>query len=135
MNNKFSIRKDWRLIESLIVENSRILDIGCGEGGLISQLEKNIKAKTYGIEVNSELARKAIAEGLNVIEGNAEKDLDQYSNNSFDYVILSQTLQAMLKPKDVLLELLRIGSKAIVSFPNFGHWRIRLQLLFTGKCQ
>ena len=133
MNNKFSIRKDWRLIESLIVENSRILDIGCGEGGLISQLEKNIKAKTYGIEVNSELARKAIAEGLNVIEGNAEKDLDQYSNNSFDYVILSQTLQAMLKPKDVLLELLRIGSKAIVSFPNFGHWRIRLQLLFNGK--
>ena len=133
MNNKFSIRKDWSLIESLIVENSRILDIGCGEGGLISQLEKNISAKTYGIEVNSELARKAIAEGLNVIEGNAEKDLDQYSNNSFDYVILSQTLQAMLKPKDVLLELLRIGSKAIVSFPNFGHWRIRLQLLFTGK--
>ncbi len=133
MINKFSIRKDWRLIESLIVENSRILDIGCGEGGLISQLEKNINAKTYGIEVNSELARKAIAEGLNVIEGNAEKDLDQYSNNSFDYVILSQTLQAMLKPKDVLLELLRIGSKAIVSFPNFGHWRIRLQLLFTGK--
>ena len=133
MNNKFSIRKDWKLIESLIVENSRILDIGCGEGGLISQLEKNINAKTYGIEVNSELARKAIAEGLNVIEGNAEKDLDQYSNNSFDYVILSQTLQAMLKPKDVLLELLRIGSKAIVSFPNFGHWRIRLQLLFTGK--
>ena len=133
MNNKFSIRKDWRLIESLIVENSRILDIGCGEGGLISQLEKNINAKTYGIEVNSELARKAIAEGLNVIEGNAEKDLDQYSNNSFDYVILSQTLQAMLKPKDVLLELLRTGSKAIVSFPNFGHWRIRLQLLFTGK--
>ena len=133
MNNKFSIRKDWSLIESLILENSRILDIGCGEGGLISQLEKNINAKTYGIEVNSELARKAIAEGLNVIEGNAEKDLDQYSNNSFDYVILSQTLQAMLKPKDVLLELLRIGSKAIVSFPNFGHWRIRLQLLFTGK--
>ena len=125
MNNKFSIRKDWRLIESLIVENSRILDIGCGEGGLISQLEKNINAKTYGIEVNSELARKAIAEGLNVIEGNAEKDLDQYSNNSFDYVILSQTLQAMLKPKDVLLELLRIGSKAIVSFPNFGHWSRR----------
>ena len=133
MNNKFSIRKDWSLIESLIVENSRILDFGCGEGGLISQLEKNINAKTYGIEVNSELARKAIADGLNVIEGNAEKDLEQYSNSSFDYVILSQTLQAMLKPKDVLLELLRIGSKAIVSFPNFGHWRIRLQLLFTGK--
>ena len=85
------------------------------------------------LEINPELARKAIAEGLNVTQGNAEKDLDQYSNQSFDYVILSQTLQAMIKPKDMLLELLRIGGKAIVSFPNFGHWKIRLQLLFYGK--
>ena len=132
MNNKFSIRKDWSLIESLILENSRILDIGCGEGGLISQLEKNINAKTYGIEVNSELARKAIAEGLNVIEGNAEKDLDQYSNNSFDYVILSQTLQAFLNPELVIKELLKVGKKVIVTIPNFGYWRVRLQLLFKG---
>jgi methionine biosynthesis protein MetW len=133
MNNNLSIRKDWKLIESLISENSKILDIGCGEGGLINQLERNIKAKTSGIEINPELARKAIAEGLNVTQGNAEKVLDQYSNQSFDYVILSQTLQAMIKPKDMLLELLRIGGKAIVSFPNFGHWKIRLQLLFYGK--
>jgi methionine biosynthesis protein MetW len=131
--NKSSIRKDWKLIESLIKRDSKILDIGCGEGGLISQLEKNINAKISGIEVNSELARKAIANGFNVIQGNAEIDLDQYSNHSFDYVILSQTLQAMIKPKDVLLELLRIGSKAIISFPNFGHWKIRLQLLLSGK--
>jgi len=128
-----SIRKDWKLIEILIKDNSRVLDIGCGEGGLISQLEKNIKAKTNGIEVNADLARKAIASGYNVIEGNAELDLNQYSNQSFDYVILSQTLQAMVKPKEVLTELLRIGQKAIVSFPNFGHWKIRLQLLFSGK--
>ena len=133
MNNKISIRKDWKLIESLINNNSKILDIGCGEGGLIAQLKKNIQAKTNGIEVNAELTRKAIANGFNVVQGDAEKDLIQYSNQSFDYVILSQTLQAMLKPKEVLLELLRIGGKAIVSFPNFGHWSIRLQLMLTGK--
>ena len=133
MHNKISIRKDWKLIESLIKHNSRVLDIGCGEGGLIAQLANNIQAKTNGIEVNPELTRKAIASGYNVVQGNAEKDLLQYSNQSFDYVILSQTLQAMIRPKEVLLELLRIGGKAIVSFPNFGHWRIRLQLLLTGK--
>ena len=133
MINNLSIRKDWKLIESLINKNSKILDIGCGEGKLIAQLEKNIQAKMSGIEVNPELTRKAIANGHNVVQGNAEIDLLQYSNHSFDYVILSQTLQAMIKPKEVLLELLRIGGKAIVSFPNFGHWRIRLQLLFSGK--
>ena len=133
MNKINSIRKDWRLIESFINPHSRILDIGCGKGELIEQLEKNIYAKTHGIELNPDLNRKAIAKGLSVVQGNAEKDLSQYANQSFDYVILSQTLQAMVKPKEVLLELLRIGSKAIVSFPNFGHWKIRLQLLLTGK--
>ena len=133
MNKINSIRKDWRLIESLINPHSRILDIGCGEGELIEQLENNIYAKTHGIEINPDLTRKAIAKGFSVVQGNAEKDLSQYANQSFDYVILSQTLQAMVRPKEVLLELLRIGSKAIVSFPNFGHWKIRLQLLLTGK--
>ena len=133
MNKINSIRKDWRLIESLIDSHSRILDIGCGEGDLIEQLENNIYAKTQGIELNPDLTRKAIAKGFSVVQGNAEKDLSQYANQSFDYVILSQTLQAMVKPKEVLLELLRIGGKAIVSFPNFGHWKIRLQLLLTGK--
>ena len=133
MNNIKSIRKDWRLIESLINSHSRILDIGCGEGELIEQLENNIYAKTHGIELNPALTRKAIAKGFSVVQGNAEKDLSQYANQSFDYVILSQTLHAMGRPKEVLLELLRIGGKAIVSFPNFGHWKIRLQLLLTGK--
>ncbi len=133
MNNIKSIRKDWGLIESLISNNSRILDIGCGEGDLIQQLEKNLNSKVHGIEKNQELALKGISKGLNVTHGDAEKDLSQYANDSFDYVILSQTLQAMIEPKKILKELLRIGAKAIVSFPNFGHWKIRLQLLFNGR--
>ena len=133
MNKVKSIRKDWNLIESFIDNKKRILDVGCGEGDLIEQLQKNLNAKTHGIEMNGEMTQKAIAKGLNVIQGDAENDLRQYSNQSFDYVILSQTLQAMMKPKQILTELLRIGSKAIVSFPNFGHWKIRLQLLLSGK--
>ena len=133
MNNIKSIRKDWDLIESLIKDQSRILDIGCGEGTLIQQLEKNLNAKVHGIEKNQELALKGIARGLNITHGDAAKDLSQYANQSFDYVILSQTLQAMVEPKKILKELLRVGTKAIVSFPNFGHWKIRLQLLFNGK--
>ena len=133
MNKIQSIRKDWDLIESLIRDNSRVLDIGCGEGDLIQQLEKNLSAKVHGIEKNQELALNAIAKGLSVTHGDAEKDLLQYSNQSFDYVILSQTLQAMVEPKKILSELLRVGSKAIVSFPNFGHWKIRLQLLLKGR--
>ena len=133
MNNIKSIRKDWNLIESLIKEKSRILDIGCGKGELLEQLEKNLKANVHGIEKNQDMALKGIAKGLNITHGDAEKDLSQYANQSFDYVILSQTLQAMMEPQKILKELLRVGSKAIVSFPNFGHWKIRLQLLLRGK--
>ena len=133
MNNIKSIRKDWDLIESLIKEKSRILDIGCGKGELIEQLEKNLNANIHGIEKNQDMALQGISKGLNITHGDAEKDLSQYANQSFDYVILSQTLQAMMEPQKILKELLRVGSKAIVSFPNFGHWKIRLQLLLTGK--
>ena len=133
MNKIASIRKDWKLIETLIEENRKILDIGCGDGKLMEQLENNLNSITHGIELNRELALDAIARGFNVIHGDAENDLSQYSNRSFDYVILSQTLQAMMKPKEILSELLRIGSKAIVSFPNFGHWKIRFQLLISGR--
>ena len=133
MNSIKSIRKDWDLIESLISAKSRILDVGCGEGDLIQQFKENLKANVHGIEKNQDLAIKGIARGLNITHGDAEKDLFQYANQSFDYVILSQTLQAMMDPKKILIELLRVGSKAIVSFPNFGHWKIRLQLLLWGK--
>tara|TARA_Y100000590_G_C15429296_1_gene904503 strand:- start:191 stop:880 length:690 start_codon:yes stop_codon:yes gene_type:complete len=133
MNLYKSIRKDWDLIESMIESKSTILDIGCGEGNLIKQLEQNINANTRGIEIDGNLVRSAIGKGLSVVQGNAETDLDQYCDESFNYVILSQTLQAMFNPKIVLHELLRVGNKAIVSFPNFGHWSVRLQLLFKGK--
>ena len=133
MNRITSIRKDWKLIESLIEENRSILDIGCGDGRLMQQLEKNLNSKIHGIELDRDLASKAIAKGFNVVHGDAEIDLSQYANHSFDYAILSQTLQAMMKPKEILSELLRIGSKAIVSFPNFGHWKIRFQLLVSGR--
>ena len=127
------IRTDWDLIESLIESNSKILDIGCGEGGLIKQLKTNKKADARGLEIDGNLARTAISDGLSVVQGNAENDLRQFSDSSFDYVILSQTLQAMYNPKLVLHQLLRIGAKAIISFPNFGHWKVRFQLLFKGK--
>ena len=133
MNRILSIRKDWKLIETLMEENRSILDIGCGDGMLMDQLERNLNAITHGIEIDKDLAAKAIAKGFNVIQGDAEIDLSQYSNHSFDYVILSQTLQAMMKPREIVSELLRIGSKAIVSFPNFGHWKIRFQLLVSGR--
>ena len=108
MNSIKSIRKDWDLIESLINERARVLDVGCGEGDLIQQLEKNLQANVHGVEKDQRMALKGIAKGLNITHGDAEKDLFQYANQSFDYVILSQTLQAMIEPKKILTELLRV---------------------------
>ena len=132
MNNK-SIRKDWELIQTLIEDNKKVLDIGCGAGELINKLEINKNSDARGIEVNGNLVRSALSLGISVVQGDAEKDLYQYSNESFDYVILSQTLQAMYNPRKVLLEMLRIGNKVVVSFPNFGHWKIRTKLLISGR--
>lgn len=128
-----SIRKDWELIQTLIEDNRKILDIGCGEGELIKKLIINKNADTRGLEMDGNLVRKALSYGLIVIQGDAEKDLNQYSDESFDYAILSQTLQAMYNPKKVLLEMLRISGKVILSFPNFGHWKIRMKLFTSGK--
>ena len=130
---KFSIRKDLELIQTLVEKDKKILDIGCGEGELIKKLEIDKYADTRGLEINGNLVRDALSNGLSIVQGDAEKDLDQYSDGSFDYVILSKTLQAMHNPKDILIELLRIGEKAIVSFPNFGYWKIRVQLLIKGE--
>jgi homoserine O-acetyltransferase len=127
------IRVDYAVIESLIEPNSTVLDIGCGNGELLAKLtvDKNIKGK--GIEVDQGLVLACVERGLSIIQHNAEQGLDQYADKSYDYVILSQTVQTVIDPDKVFAELLRVGKKVIVSFPNFAHWRCRTQLFFSGK--
>mgnify|MGYP003320601090 CR=1 FL=1 len=126
------MKKEFKIISDLIEKNSRVLDVGCGDGELMSFILNNISDDIRGIEISKSNVQKCISKGLTVIEGDAEKDLFQFPNSSFDYVILSQTLQAFLNPEKVLDELLRVGKKAIVTIPNFGHWKVRLNLLFKG---
>ena len=126
------MKKEFKIISDLIAKNSRVLDVGCGDGELMSFLFKNITQDIRGIEISKSNVQKCISKGLTVIEGDAENDLYQFPDSSFDFVILSQTLQAFLSPEKVLDELLRVGKKAIVTIPNFGHWKVRLDLLFKG---
>tara|TARA_Y100000816_G_scaffold285715_1_gene265755 strand:- start:693 stop:1289 length:597 start_codon:yes stop_codon:yes gene_type:complete len=126
------MKKEFRIIADLIEKNSRVLDVGCGDGELMSFILNNISQDIRGIEISKTNVQKCISKGLTVIEGDAEKDLFQFPNSSFDIVILSQTLQAFLNPEKVLDELLRVGKKAIVTIPNFGNWRVRLNLLLKG---
>lgn len=124
---------EFKIISNLIPNQARILDVGCGDGSLMQSLiqEKNIDAR--GIELEEENVKKCISKGLSVIEGNAENELGQFPNKSFDFVILSQTLQAFYNPENVLDHLLRIGKYVIVSIPNFGYWKVRTSLLFFGR--
>ena len=126
------MKKEFRIIAELIQKNSRVLDVGCGDGELMNFILNNISNDIRGIEISKTNVQKCISKGLTVIEGDAEKDLFQFPDSSFDFVILSQTLQAFLNPEKVLDELLRVGKKAIVTIPNFGHWKVRLKLLFKG---
>ena len=126
------MKQEFKIISSLIVKDSNILDVGCGNGELMKYILENISNSIRGLEISKENVQTCIKKGLTVIEGNAELDLSQFPNKSFDYVILSQTLQAFLKPEKVLYELLRVGKKAIVTIPNFGHWKVRIDLLFKG---
>ena len=126
------MKQEFKIISSLIVKDSNILDVGCGNGELMKYILENISNNIRGLEISKENVQTCIKKGLTVIEGNAELDLSQFPNKSFDYVILSQTLQAFLKPEKVLYELLRVGKKAIVTIPNFGHWKVRIDLLFKG---
>ena len=126
------MKPEFKIISSLIKKDSRALDIGCSDGILMEYLRNEKKVDIRGIEISKSKVQNCIAKGLTVIEGNAEKDLKQFPDESFDYVILSQTLQAFLKPENVINELLRIGKQAIVTIPNFGYWKIRLYLLFKG---
>ena len=126
------MKKEFKIISDLVEKNSRVLDVGCGDGELTNYLFENITQDVRGIEISKSNVQKCISKGLTVIEGDAENDLYQFPDASFDFVILSQTLQAFLNPEKVLDELLRVGKKGIVTIPNFGHWKVRLNLLFKG---
>jgi len=126
------MKHEFKIIADLIENNSRVIDVGCGDGVLMDFLKKNKNIDVRGLEISKEKVQKCISKGLTVIEGNAESDLLQFPNHSFDYAILSQTLQAFLNPEIVINELLRVGKKAIVTIPNFGYWKVRFHLLFRG---
>ena len=126
------MKQEFKIISDLIKKNTRVLDVGCGDGILMEYLKDNKEIDIRGIEISKDNVQKCLSKGLTVIEGDAEKDLLQFPNGSFDFVILSQTLQAFLKPEIVIKELLRVGKKAIVTIPNFGFWKVRLHLLIKG---
>lgn len=127
------IRVDLELVANLVAPGSRVLDVGCGDGALLAHLTASREADARGLEISMAKVRDAVSQGLSVIHGNLETDLKDYADGAFDYAILSQTLQATHSPRDVLTDLLRIGRRAIVSLPNFGHWRIRWHLLTGGR--
>ena len=127
------MKLEYKMIANIIEESTRVLDVGCDDGTLMEFLKINKNVDIRGIEISKEKVQTCIAKGLTVIEGNAEFDLKQFPNNSFDYVVLGQTLQAFINPELVIKELLRVGKKAIVTIPNFGHWKVRLGLLTQGK--
>ncbi len=127
------IREDFKEILRLVKPGSRVLDIGCGEGALLELLQNENAVDGRGLEISAEGVSACLARGLAVVQGDADRDLDYFPALAFDYVILSQTLQAVLRPRHVLGELLRIADQAVVSLPNFGHWRLRLELLTKGR--
>ncbi len=127
-----NLRFDLRVIASWIQPGSRIIGLGCGEGELLAYLKEHRQIKETGIEIVEEKVVKCIEKGLSVIQGDINEEMHDYPDDTFDYVILSQTLQQVYDPLGLIGSMLRIGKKAIVSFPNFGHWHVRLQVLFTG---
>jgi len=132
-NPPSEIRGDLRLVGSMIEAGTRVLDIGCGDGELLYYLVHSKGVDGRGMELSQSGVNSCVRHGLSVIQGDADNDLADYPSDAFDYVVLSQTLQATRKPRDVLVQLVRIGRHAIVSFPNFGHWRIRMGLLIAGQ--
>ncbi len=127
------LRGDLRLVADMIETGARVLDIGCGEGELLAYLAQEKGVDGRGMELSQSGVNAGVRHGLSVIQGDADHDLQDYPSDAFDYVVLSQTLQATRQPRHVVEHLVRIGRRAIVSFPNFGHWRIRLGLLTQGR--
>ena len=127
------MKKEFKVIADLLPNDTRVLDIGCGDGSLMNFLVKEKNIEVRGLELEKQNVQECIYKGLPVIQGNAETELYQFPNQSFDYVVLSQTLQAFYNPEKVLKELLRIGKSVIISIPNFGYWKVRSSLLFFGK--
>ena len=127
------MKKEFKVIADLLPNNTRVLDVGCGDGALMDFLVKEKNIEVRGLELNQDNVQECIYKGLPVIQGNAETELYQFPKQSFDYVVLSQTLQAFYQPDKVLRELLRVGKSVIVSIPNFGYWKVRTSLLFFGK--
>jgi len=126
------MKSEYKIITNIIEKNSRVLDVGCDDGTLMELLKIDKNVDIRGIEISKEKVQICVSKGLTVIEGNAEFDLKQFPNDSFDYVVLGQTLQAFINPEIVIKELLRVGKKAIITIPNFGHWKVRLNLLIKG---
>ena len=129
----FGLRPDLAVIAKNVARGSRVLDVGCGEGDLMEVLESHMKCDARGMEIDPELVERAVARGLSVVQGDADRDLADYPDHAFDYAVLSQTLQTAERPDLMLGELLRIGRKAFVSFPNFAHWRMRASLMWNGR--
>lgn len=127
------LRPDLAAIASRIEANSRVLDIGCGDGALMAELEAVKQVDARGMELNPEKVERCVSRGLSVVQGDANRDLADYPDKAFDYTILSQTLQTSQRPDLMLDELLRVGRRAFVSFPNFAHWRTRTALLLGGR--
>src|SRR5665213_1832839 len=125
-------RVDLQLVADMVAPGAKVLDIGAGDGELLRILGEERGVDGRGIEISREGVNECVAKGLAVIQGDADTDLADYPNDAFDYVILSQTLQATRQPRVLMEHMLRIGRRAVVSFPNFGHWQVRLQLLFAG---
>ena len=126
-------RRDLEIIADMVDDGSRVLDIGCGNGALLDYLGRNKGVDGRGIELSQAGVNACVANGLSVIQGDADTDLEHYPDDAFDYVVLTRTLQATRNPREVVSHLVRIGRHAIVSFTNFGHWRVRLEMMFDGR--